>query len=119
MKWYRSKWFIVIVAVSVYAGGSYAYLAKGKKTKAADVKEVTVDVKKGNIRSSVSGTAQFEPKDKTMNFTGQQKIMSGVQFIDFGTIKSEQLGSDVSINLYEVVATPNGDAKRLVKTLKM
>ena len=28
MKWYRSKWFIVIVAVSVCAGGSYAYLAK-------------------------------------------------------------------------------------------
>ena len=34
MKWYRSKWFIVIVAVSVCAGGSYAYLAKGKTTKA-------------------------------------------------------------------------------------
>ncbi|MDQ0888727.1 hypothetical protein QFZ81_003815 [Paenibacillus sp. V4I9] len=56
---------------------------------------------------------------KSMSFTGQQKIMSGVQFIDFGTIKSEQLSSDISINLYEVVATPNGDAKRLVKTLKM
>ena len=54
-----------------------------------------------------------------MNFTGQQKIMSGVQFIDFGNIKSEQLSSDVSINVYEVVATPNGDAKRLVKTIKM
>ena len=35
---------------------------------------------------------------KTMSFTGQQKIMSGVQFIDFGNIKSEQLSSDVSIN---------------------
>ncbi|MBD0380456.1 COG1470 family protein [Paenibacillus sedimenti] len=56
---------------------------------------------------------------QTMNFTGQQKIMSGVQFIDFGNIKNEQLNDDVSINLYEVVSTPNGDAKRLVKTLKM
>lgn len=56
---------------------------------------------------------------KTMTFIGQQKIMSGVQFIDFGSIKSEQLSSDVSINVYEVVATPNGDAKRLVKTIQM
>ncbi|GFZ90318.1 hypothetical protein GCM10008018_40720 [Paenibacillus marchantiophytorum] len=56
---------------------------------------------------------------KAMSFTGQQKIMSGVQFIDFGTIKSEQLESNVTINMYEVVATPNGDAKRLIKSLKM
>lgn len=63
MKWYRSKWFIVLIAVIVCAGGTYAYFTKGKKSKAADVKEVTYEVKKGNIRSSVSGTAQFEPKD--------------------------------------------------------
>lgn len=63
MKWYRSKWFIVSIAVIICAGGTYAYLTKGKKSKAADVKEVTYEVKKGNIRSSVSGTAQFEPKD--------------------------------------------------------
>ncbi|MDD9267770.1 hypothetical protein ACFPES_12110 [Paenibacillus sp. GCM10023248] len=56
---------------------------------------------------------------KTMGFTGEQKIMSGIQFIDFGSIKSEQLNTDVKINLYEVVTTPNGDSKRLIKTLEM
>ncbi|NQX64735.1 hypothetical protein HQN90_01210 [Paenibacillus alba] len=56
---------------------------------------------------------------KAMTFTGQQKIMSGVQFIDFGSIKSEQLNTNVTINMYEVVATPNGDAKRLIKSLDM
>ncbi|MZQ87398.1 hypothetical protein GQF01_35295 [Paenibacillus sp. 5J-6] len=56
---------------------------------------------------------------KAMSFTGQDKIMSGIQFIDFGSIKSEQLNDDVKINVYEVVTTPNGDAKRLVKTLIM
>ncbi|MFC5448219.1 efflux RND transporter periplasmic adaptor subunit [Paenibacillus aestuarii] len=63
MKWYRSKWFIAVIAVSVCAGGTYVYLTKGKKTGATEAKEVTVDAKKGNIRFSVSGTAQFEPKD--------------------------------------------------------
>ena len=80
MKCFRSKWFIVIVAICVCAGGSYAYLAKGKKTKAAETKEVTVDVKKGNIRSSVSGTAQFEPKDtQTISSTENANIKS-IQF---------------------------------------
>jgi len=55
---------------------------------------------------------------KVFAFTGQDKIMSGIQFVDFGNIKSEQLNDDVSINMYEVVATPNGDAKRLLRTIE-
>ncbi|MGG1550623.1 hypothetical protein [Paenibacillus ferrarius] len=55
---------------------------------------------------------------KVMTFTGQSKILSGIQFIDFGNIRNEQLNSDVRIKIYEVVATPNGDAKRLLRTLE-
>lgn len=55
---------------------------------------------------------------KALLFTGQQKIMSGVQYIDFGNVKSNQVNSGAYINIYEVVATPNGDAKRLIKTIK-
>lgn len=94
MKWLRSKWFIVIVAICVCAGGSYVYLANGKKTKSAEKKEVTVDVKKGTIRSSVSGTAQFEPKDtqtisstenasiKSINLTRNQTVKAGDVLIE-------------------------------------
>ncbi|MBP1961844.1 efflux RND transporter periplasmic adaptor subunit [Paenibacillus aceris] len=104
MKWYRSKWFIVIVAVSVCAGGSYAYLAKGKKSKTADVKEVTYEVKKGNIRSSVSGTAQFEPKDtqtisvpvdsniKSINMKRNQAVKAGDVLLE---LTSTSLESDL------------------------
>jgi hypothetical protein len=55
---------------------------------------------------------------KAMTFTGQQKVLSGVQYLDFGNVKSEQINSGSYINIYEVVATPNGDAKRLIKTIK-
>ncbi|KQX67934.1 efflux RND transporter periplasmic adaptor subunit [Paenibacillus sp. Root444D2] len=105
MKWYRSKWFIVIVAVSVCAGGSYAYFGgKGKKARAAAVKEVTVDAKKGNIRFSVSGTAQFEPKDtqtisstenaniKSINLTRNQAVKAGDVLIE---LTSTSLESDL------------------------
>lgn len=104
MKWYRSKWFIVIIAVCVCAGGTYAYLAKGKKSKAADVKEVTYEVKKGNIRSSVSGTAQFEPKDtqtisipenaniKAINLKRNQPVKAGDVLLE---LTSTSLESDL------------------------
>lgn len=94
MKWLRSKWFIVFVAICVCAGGSYAYFANGKKTKSAETKEVTADVKKGTIRSSVSGTAQFEPKDtqtisstenasiKSINLTRNQTVKAGDVLIE-------------------------------------
>lgn len=54
---------------------------------------------------------------KSETFTGQQKIMSGIQFIEFSNVKSEQVKPGGSINIYEVVTTPNGDAKRLIKTI--
>ncbi|UJF36034.1 hypothetical protein [Paenibacillus hexagrammi] len=56
---------------------------------------------------------------QTMNFTGEGKVMSGIQFIDFGNIKSQQLNDDVTINMFELIDTPNGQVKRLVKELKM
>ncbi|MBD0380459.1 efflux RND transporter periplasmic adaptor subunit [Paenibacillus sedimenti] len=104
MKWYRSKWFIAVIAVCVCAGGTYAYLAQGKKTKGAQTKEVTVDAKKGNIRFSVSGTAQFEPKDtqivsapvdgniKSINLTRNQAVKAGDVLIE---LTSTNLESDL------------------------
>ncbi|MDR6549618.1 efflux RND transporter periplasmic adaptor subunit [Paenibacillus qinlingensis] len=115
MKFFRSKWFIVIVAILVCAGGSYAYLSKGKKSKAAETKEVTVDVKKGNIRSSVSGTAQFEPKDtqtitstenaviKSISLTRNQPVKAGDVLIE---LTSSNLENDLRDNqtTYEQLA---------------
>lgn len=104
MKFFRSKWFILILAICVCAGGSYVYLAKGKKTKTAETKEVTVDVKKGTIRSSVSGTAQFEPKDtqtisatenaniKSINLTRNQAVKAGDVLIE---LTSSNLENDL------------------------
>ncbi|GFZ90340.1 hypothetical protein GCM10008018_40750 [Paenibacillus marchantiophytorum] len=110
MKWYRSKWLIVSIAVILCAGGSYAYLAKGKKTKAADVKEVTADVKKGNIRSSVSGTAQFEPKEtqtititqdaniKSINLKRNQAVKAGDVLIELTSSSLESDLQDAQLN---------------------
>ena len=54
---------------------------------------------------------------KSLTFTGQQKIMSGVQYLEFANVKSDQINSGSYFNIYEVVSTPNGDAKRLIRTI--
>ncbi|BFT71578.1 hypothetical protein [Paenibacillus sp. P36] len=87
-----------------------------------DVKRQEQVITDANFSSLVFEVVDSEDRllsTKTMSFVGQDKIMSGIQFIDFGSIKSEQLNTNVKINLYEVVTTPSGDAKRLVKTLIM
>ncbi|MEC0228329.1 efflux RND transporter periplasmic adaptor subunit [Paenibacillus alba] len=110
MKWYRSKWLIISLAVILCAGGTYVYLTKGKKTKTADVKEVTTDVRKGNIRSSVSGTAQFEPKDtqiisitqdaniKSINLKRNQAVKAGDVLIELTSSSLESDLQDAELN---------------------
>ncbi|WNR42312.1 efflux RND transporter periplasmic adaptor subunit [Paenibacillus roseipurpureus] len=114
MKWVRSKWFIVLVAICVCAGGTYAYMAKGKKTKTAVTKEVTFEVKKGNIRSSVSGTAQFEPKDtqtitstenaniKAIHLTRNQAVKAGDVLIELTSSTLENDLQDAKLTLEQM-----------------
>ncbi|MDF2958857.1 MAG: hypothetical protein K0S39_592 [Paenibacillus sp.] len=51
-------------------------------------------------------------------FTGENKLISGEQTITIGNLKTEQHEYPLTVQLYEVIDTPNGQAKRLVKTLR-
>ena len=91
MKWlFSKKMMLLLVAVILVGGASYFFIYKGNPTKAADsAKEIVVEVKNGDIRFSVSGTSQFEPKDmqtitspeagtiKTMNLSRNKTVKSG------------------------------------------
>jgi hypothetical protein len=56
---------------------------------------------------------------ETFAFTGDSKLTSGKQIVTFSSAKVDQLETGVSIRMYEVITTPNGLAKRLVKTFKL
>lgn len=85
------KWIIwSVVALILCGGGTYAYVkAKSTKGKAKDPQDKVVAVQVGDIRSTVSGTSQFEPRDvqnviaptdgtiKTMNLTRNQEVKAG------------------------------------------
>ncbi|UQZ83557.1 Telomeric repeat-binding factor 2 [Paenibacillus konkukensis] len=51
------------------------------------------------------------------SFTGSQKLVSGTQTIVTNSIASEQFEFPITVNMYEVIETPDGQAKRLLKTL--
>jgi HlyD family secretion protein len=91
MAWLRNKKLIAILAVVIVCGAGtaafFAYKPAGKKT--AAVEQKVVQVTNGEIKFSVSGTAQFQPKDqqniiapvdgtiKTMNLTRNQEVKKG------------------------------------------
>ncbi|WP_248925070.1 hypothetical protein [Paenibacillus hamazuiensis] len=70
-------------------------------------------------------TLRFEAVDKLgrvlstadAGLTGTQKLISGTQTIVTGTVQSEQFEFPITVNVYEVVDTPSGQAKRFLTTL--
>ncbi|WP_127489821.1 hypothetical protein [Paenibacillus ehimensis] len=55
---------------------------------------------------------------KSLPFSGVNRLISGVQFIQFDTLRTEEHEYPLDINIYEVITTPTGEAKRLVGVLK-
>ncbi|MGG1517667.1 hypothetical protein ABE504_19790 [Paenibacillus oryzisoli] len=74
------------------------------------------------IDSSFSGI-EFEMVDslgrivgtQSATLTGTAKLTSGVQKVVVSGLKNEQVDNGVVVNMYEVITTPNGTAKRLLK----
>ncbi|MEC0230775.1 hypothetical protein [Paenibacillus alba] len=52
---------------------------------------------------------------QTATLLGTGKLVSGNQKIVVTGLKNEQVDSGVKVNMYEVIETPNGTAKRLIK----
>ncbi|MCZ8520710.1 MULTISPECIES: efflux RND transporter periplasmic adaptor subunit [Paenibacillus] len=85
----RKTWIIAGLAVVLAGGGTYVYLQQKPKSAAAVKQEKTTEVKKGELRSTVSGTSQFEARDlqniiapadgtiKTLNLTRNQAVKQG------------------------------------------
>lgn len=101
----RKKIVIWTIVVIVLAGaGTYFYQMKSKPTLVTNAKENVIEVKKGNLRSSVSGTSQFEPKKMqtiTIPADGTIKVMnlSRNKAVKSGDILFELSNADFNIGL--------------------
>lgn len=55
---------------------------------------------------------------KTLSFTGVNRLVSGQQIIRFDNLKTDEQEYPLTVNIYETITTPTGEAKRLVASLK-
>ncbi|WP_079912975.1 hypothetical protein [Paenibacillus sp. 32352] len=55
---------------------------------------------------------------KTLSFTGVNRLVSGKQFIQFDNLKTDEQEYPLTVNVYETITTPTGEAKRLVASFK-
>ncbi|MED4603797.1 hypothetical protein P9314_24530 [Paenibacillus validus] len=84
----------------------------------AQAEDVVADANSSKLRFEVVDTLGRILGSTDGVFTGTNKLVSGRQTLTFANIKSEQLEFPVTVNVYEVIQTPGGEAKRLLKTLR-
>jgi hypothetical protein len=102
---------------ATYSSSTYAY----KLWVDLDIQrqeEVIVDANFSKLTFEVNDVFGRVLSSLTMPFIGAGKVISGVQTLNLGSVKTEQLESIVTINVYEQIETPNGVVKRLVKVIK-
>ncbi|MNR01434.1 hypothetical protein D3C85_1172390 [compost metagenome] len=97
-----------------YSGGNYSY-----------VLSLDMDITHEDqvIVDSNFSKIQFEMVDSLGRIVGTQdaslmgtgKLTSGSQKVTISGLKNEQVSSGIVVNMYEVINTPNGTAKRLLK----
>ncbi|CAN7737767.1 hypothetical protein [Paenibacillus sp. LjRoot56] len=100
-----------------YSGGTYSY-----------VLQLDMDITHEDqvIIDSNFSKIQFEMVDSLGRIVGTQdaslmgtgKLTSGSQRVSISGLKNEQVQTGVIVNMYEVIDTPNGTAKRLLKQFK-
>lgn len=77
MKWINKnkRWLALVLVLILCGGGTYIYLDQRKASGKGNADEITAKVTKGDIRSSVTGTSQLQPKEtKTIQAPGDAVI---------------------------------------------
>ncbi|CAG7653671.1 hypothetical protein ACFQI7_31380 [Paenibacillus allorhizosphaerae] len=80
--------------------------------------QVVVDAGFSKLQLELTDASNRVVATQTVPFVGVNKLVSGVQTINFSNLKTDQIESRMTVKVYEVIDTPNGQAKRLIQELK-
>lgn len=95
---------------------SYSYTIKMH----IDVKrtdQVVVDQSFSKLVFAAVDSRGRELGTQEFSFTGENKLASGLQYVNFSSVKTDEYDPGLTFNIYEVVTTPSGEVKRLVNKL--
>lgn len=101
---------------ATYGGGSYSYKFKMNLDIQRE-ENVAVDQNFPKLEFDLVDSLGRVLGSETASFIGIQKLVSGMQTIEFKNLKTDQFESPLTLNIYETFETQAGTAKRLVKSL--
>ncbi|PYI50242.1 hypothetical protein [Paenibacillus flagellatus] len=100
-------------------GGPAGYTYKMKlDTTIESAEDVVADASSANMTIEIADPLGRMIASETIPFTGRNRLISGAQHIVFQNLRTDQFEWPLTINIYESIQTANGEAKRLVKTMK-
>jgi hypothetical protein len=102
---------------SMFSAAGYMYKMK-MDIDINTVDDIVSDTNASNMTIELHDTRGRLIASQTLPFAGMNKLVSGAQHITFDNLRTDQLEWPLTIKIYESVQTPNGVAKRLVKTMK-
>lgn len=100
-----------------YVAGTYQYKFNLDLT-VDQIADVVVDNGFSRLRFEIVDNAGRIIGTQDAMLTGPNKLISGKQVLQSGMLKSEQFDSPFTVNLYEVIETENGTAKRFLMSVK-
>lgn len=98
----------------LYSSGTYSYQLY-LDLDIAHEDQVIIDSNFSKIEFDMVDSLGRIVGTQTATLTGTGKLTSGKQKVVVTGLKNEQVDSGVVVNMYEVIETPNGTAKRLIK----
>ncbi|NHW35865.1 hypothetical protein GQF04_14830 [Paenibacillus aceris] len=98
----------------LYSSGSYSYQLN-LDLDITHEDQVIIDSNFSKIEFDMVDSLGRIVGTQTSTLVGTGKLISGSQKIVVTGLKNEQVDSGVVVNMYEVIDTPNGTAKRLIK----
>lgn len=98
----------------LYSNGSYSYQLN-LDLDITHEDQVIIDSNFSKIEFDMVDSLGRIVGTQTSTLVGTGKLTSGSQKIVVTGLKNEQVDSGVVVNMYEVIDTPNGTAKRLIK----
>lgn len=109
------SWLISNIASMNGQTLTYDYKFKLKMSWDVQSKEnVIVDTNYSRMLLEFENTSGRRLTSLTLNVTGENKITSGEQIYLFNNTQTDQLEYPLTLKVYEIIDTPNGQARKLV-----
>ncbi|CAG7653662.1 efflux RND transporter periplasmic adaptor subunit [Paenibacillus allorhizosphaerae] len=92
----KKKTAIALLALAIAGGSLYAYVSRTQNSGKPTEQEMTAEVRRGDIRFTISGTSQLEPKDMQTIIAPSDGTIKSIRLSRIKNVKQGELLFEVS-----------------------